>query len=223
LIYDQVKKDAESRCQQCGIFVAEGHVHHVKPDGVTAENVNDLENLRYLCPTCHRLVHLGKDKPFDKVLNFRVEPVDRERWQIAADEAGVNLSEWIRRRLNRHAGSDHQDAARVPDVPVAGVRAAAPRRPSTRPVPRVEAKSQGAYYADDPLPDFIADVEPTPSASLPTVARESKFSELELEVARRTGHPPGCGCQFVCGASLRFLMGTAPKQEEKPVKKGRRR
>jgi 5-methylcytosine-specific restriction endonuclease McrA len=46
---------AEGKCQNCGISVERiGHVHHL---GNSGEDYNDVANLIFLCPSCHRKVH----------------------------------------------------------------------------------------------------------------------------------------------------------------------
>ena len=50
-----VKKRANDKCQKCGLLLGQsGHVHHV---GNKEEDYNDVDNLLYLCPSCHRKEH----------------------------------------------------------------------------------------------------------------------------------------------------------------------
>lgn len=56
-IYRLVQQRAKGCCQVCGISVRSGHVHHVGAIGRTLDDLNDIENLKYLCPTCHREEH----------------------------------------------------------------------------------------------------------------------------------------------------------------------
>jgi Zn finger protein HypA/HybF involved in hydrogenase expression len=58
-IYDTVKSNADGKCEDCGIYVARGHVHHRATKGTTPDNFNELRNLEYLCPSCHRKAHEG--------------------------------------------------------------------------------------------------------------------------------------------------------------------
>lgn len=55
-ITESVKVKAHGRCENCGIVVAFGHVHH-KNTTVLIEDFNDTQNLQYLCPSCHRMAH----------------------------------------------------------------------------------------------------------------------------------------------------------------------
>mgnify|MGYP001581133046 CR=1 FL=1 len=54
-IYNMVKRQSESRCAQCGILVRDGHVHHIT--STNGDTYDDLSNLLYVCPTCHRSFH----------------------------------------------------------------------------------------------------------------------------------------------------------------------
>lgn len=57
IVYNLVKRLAAGCCQRCGIAVRSGHVHHVGTTNRTLDNFNDLDNLKYLCPSCHRAEH----------------------------------------------------------------------------------------------------------------------------------------------------------------------
>ncbi len=52
-IYNFVRRRAESRCQDCGIELVSGHVHHLNQ----VDNYNDPDNLMYLCVSCHAIAH----------------------------------------------------------------------------------------------------------------------------------------------------------------------
>jgi Zn finger protein HypA/HybF involved in hydrogenase expression len=54
-IYDHVRRRADFKCQKCGIVTHSGHVHHV---GELDHGYNDVENLKYLCASCHRAEHV---------------------------------------------------------------------------------------------------------------------------------------------------------------------
>lgn len=45
------------------------------------------------------------------VYPLRVSTEERERWQAAADAAGVSLPEWIRRRLDEPERASRRDVA----------------------------------------------------------------------------------------------------------------
>lgn len=57
IVYNLVKQLANGCCQRCGIAVRSGHVHHVSTTDRTLDDFNDLDNLKYLCPSCHRIEH----------------------------------------------------------------------------------------------------------------------------------------------------------------------
>lgn len=54
-----VRNRANGLCQQCGIQVASGHIHHKGSSGLEPDRYNDLANLQYLCVSCHRIAHLS--------------------------------------------------------------------------------------------------------------------------------------------------------------------
>src|ERR1017187_4379275 len=48
------------KCQACGTKLGTcGHVHHTGCTGKTPDNYNEIENLQYLCTSCHTTVHAG--------------------------------------------------------------------------------------------------------------------------------------------------------------------
>jgi 5-methylcytosine-specific restriction endonuclease McrA len=58
-VYDFVKNRAKGKCENCREKIASGHVHHRSNRTGTVENYNDIENLEYLCRSCHRTKHAG--------------------------------------------------------------------------------------------------------------------------------------------------------------------
>ena len=50
---------AGNACQTCGINLSKGrgHVHHRLAKGLQADDWNDLDNLVYICLSCHRYDH----------------------------------------------------------------------------------------------------------------------------------------------------------------------
>ena len=57
-IYEAVKERANSQCEDCGIIIKIGaHLHHNNGDDITGDSFNDLSNIAYLCPGCHRRRH----------------------------------------------------------------------------------------------------------------------------------------------------------------------
>ena len=59
-IYDLVKKRAKGQCEQCSVSLENGHVHHRIADA--QDDYNDVDNLLYLCASCHQAVHTP-DRP----------------------------------------------------------------------------------------------------------------------------------------------------------------
>lgn len=54
-IRDFVIKQAEGKCEACGLLVGRsGHIHH---ENGGDEDYNDIANLHLLCPSCHRNRH----------------------------------------------------------------------------------------------------------------------------------------------------------------------
>lgn len=55
-----IRKRANCRCEKCGVELntGNGHVHHV---GGEDYDFNDLENLQYLCISCHLKAHMEHD------------------------------------------------------------------------------------------------------------------------------------------------------------------
>lgn len=54
-IYNLIKQQARGHCAVCDIQVRSGHVHH--QDSTNGDTYNVLENLIYLCPSCHKQAH----------------------------------------------------------------------------------------------------------------------------------------------------------------------
>lgn len=54
-VYDFVKRRAESKCEDCKVPLGSGHIHHKHVTPLF--NYNDIENLEYLCISCHRERH----------------------------------------------------------------------------------------------------------------------------------------------------------------------
>lgn len=56
-VYDAVKQRAAGKCEKCGIYVQNGHIHHIQQSGKTPDDFNEPANLQYLCPSCQRDSH----------------------------------------------------------------------------------------------------------------------------------------------------------------------
>ncbi len=56
-IREQVIAQADGRCKSCEKPTENGHIHHIKCVGLTAEQYNSPDNLSYLCIACHRRIH----------------------------------------------------------------------------------------------------------------------------------------------------------------------
>jgi 5-methylcytosine-specific restriction endonuclease McrA len=62
-IYNLVRERAGNVCQDCGIEPRDGHVHHKGAEGLTPDEYNSIENLSFLCVSCHRKAHRWTLKP----------------------------------------------------------------------------------------------------------------------------------------------------------------
>lgn len=62
-IQSAVASRANWQCESCGVPIRQGHVHHKEAKGMTPDSYQDLANLQYLCPSCHREAHAGPFKP----------------------------------------------------------------------------------------------------------------------------------------------------------------
>jgi len=68
-IFNFVKKRAGGKCESCGVRLNSGHVHHLD----NTEDYNDIDNLKYLCVSCHAAAHAGDwDTTAGSVSNERV-------------------------------------------------------------------------------------------------------------------------------------------------------
>ena len=55
-VYRHIRARAGNACEDCHITLKSGHLHHKSlPD---YEGFNDLDNLEYLCASCHRKKHV---------------------------------------------------------------------------------------------------------------------------------------------------------------------
>jgi hypothetical protein len=50
----QVRAEAHGKCEDCGLRLLNGHIHHK----TRTNPPNRRENLRYLCIRCHHIAHL---------------------------------------------------------------------------------------------------------------------------------------------------------------------
>src|SRR3989304_3484970 len=69
-IRGKVIEKAGGKCEDCGHSGRDFHVHHVECTGMAYELYNDLDNLRLLCPSCHRYAH-----PFPLSYSESTQPV----------------------------------------------------------------------------------------------------------------------------------------------------
>ena len=58
IVIRQLKARANSRCEYCGILLKHGHVHHITKTNPI--KYHQLENLKYLCISCHTRVDSKK-------------------------------------------------------------------------------------------------------------------------------------------------------------------
>lgn len=52
-----VHSRAQGKCESCGQSAQEGNVHHIRIRVEEMEDYNKIENLVYLCASCHNKVH----------------------------------------------------------------------------------------------------------------------------------------------------------------------
>ncbi len=101
-IYDAVCRRAGGACEDCGIELADGHVHHIETCGRTTDDFNLPENLRYLCPSCHRQAHLQNTNGERLTNPVRVTVyLEREQYEELKQLAGENVSGYIRALVRR--------------------------------------------------------------------------------------------------------------------------
>ncbi len=54
----KVRERAQDRCEDCGILIHKGaHLHHINGDNLDPNQYNGIENIKYLCPSCHKREH----------------------------------------------------------------------------------------------------------------------------------------------------------------------
>ena len=90
-IYDAVKAKADGKCEECGVVVSNGHIHHANGAG---ENFNDMENLQYLCPGCHRKAHSNSSMMLRTTIWLTREQA--KRLQALAKKKGLKAAQLIR-------------------------------------------------------------------------------------------------------------------------------
>ncbi len=57
-IMTRVRKRAQRRCESCGVLIQRGaHLHHNNSDKIEPARYNDIDNILYLCCSCHRRKH----------------------------------------------------------------------------------------------------------------------------------------------------------------------
>ena len=55
-IYEIIKKRANGRCEECATEIANSQLHHRQADRELSA-FNEIENLQYLCRSCHTTKH----------------------------------------------------------------------------------------------------------------------------------------------------------------------
>jgi len=58
--YIRVRMRAKWQCEKCGIEAINGHIHH--QGKANFEEYNNLNRLRWLCPSCHMKIHHPRSK-----------------------------------------------------------------------------------------------------------------------------------------------------------------
>src|SRR6516225_16594 len=93
-VYDLVVKRASGCCRDCGVKLLSGHVHRENHD---SEDFNDIENLVYLCPACHRKRHAPRpSKKLNNPFRFVVTKAEAALIRGKAKEQRMSLSEYLR-------------------------------------------------------------------------------------------------------------------------------
>jgi hypothetical protein len=62
-IYNFVKDKTNGKCAKCGVAIDNGNVHHKVSEGITQKEYDSIENLEYLCISCHQHEHHGYAAP----------------------------------------------------------------------------------------------------------------------------------------------------------------
>ncbi len=70
-IYRFVHARAHGRCETCHVHTRSGHVHHKSLNDT--DNYNDVDNLAYLCVSCHRIAHNGGSRKLPEFKRERIE------------------------------------------------------------------------------------------------------------------------------------------------------
>lgn len=93
-IYEWVQRRANGKCEACGTALQSGHVHHKAR--TNEEDYNRLENLQYLCISCHQKVHV-ETKPIVPKYSFHATVAEamrkhkgNRRWKDMAAELGFS-------------------------------------------------------------------------------------------------------------------------------------
>lgn len=103
-IYDLVKARAKGKCENCGIVVASGHVHHAHNGD---KNFNDIANLQYLCPSCHRVQHSGLREEVHtgvgiRRTNLNIRDDQHEKLLLLSRKTGATMSALVRKALDAY-------------------------------------------------------------------------------------------------------------------------
>ena len=101
-IANEVRKRANSRCENCKLELQDGDIHH---KDWNVPEPNSLDNLSYLCVACHMLVHY--DPNLDKNHSVRMRFDDSERKIIRKLRAklGVDVTAILRLSIRKFAES----------------------------------------------------------------------------------------------------------------------
>ena len=131
-----------------------------------------------------------------KPIQIKVSDTDLESWKRVATEEGLGLSEWIRGCCNSDVQAADEYTAEL-------------------------AKKKNAHRDTQPVrepePVHLAERSTSVSSGDSGSVRESTYHP-DVEVARRTGHPVGCGC-FQCVQCRRQFKSAIKKEEKKAERK----
>jgi hypothetical protein len=158
-------------------------------------------------------------------LKFRLDSVQLERWRLQAKQAGVPLSEWIRKRCD-------EEPARLETVLKIReqLQELSPPKVADDNFDEVrEQDNSGSATQDVPGDRNLRVVRRSAAAAAPAPRTPDAQPSLPLSGVSTDAHPRDCRCrvcEFARDAGVKPPLPPQPKKEPKRVKekeKGRRR
>jgi hypothetical protein len=103
-VYYDLKRRADSHCENCRKYVKNGHAHHIQYNPLG--EITTLENLLYLCALCHRMIHAKSEEQmrFDisERLQICIPKQLRERIKTLQQKTGMTTSRIIRESMRSY-------------------------------------------------------------------------------------------------------------------------